>query len=1401
MPEKKRGRSDRQSPKKVRESAESGPPRAEPSLIVAGIGASAGGLEAFTQLLQHLPDNSGVAFVLVQHLDPKHESILPSLLARATPMPVREARDGARLQANQVHVIPPDMDIGIADGHLQLVPRPTTRGAHMPLDFFLRMLAQAQGSRAIAVILSGTGSDGTLGCKAVKEAGGIAFAQDPASAKYDGMPNSAIAGGCVDFVLPPKEIAREIARLAREPYLRAQLGGEIATAATDDAGPLQRIFMVLKKLTGADFTCYRKTTLMRRILRRMAVQKIESLADYSKHLESDRSEVQALHQDLLINVTSFFRDPQTFETLCRQVFPRILGGRSADTPVRVWVPGCATGEEAYSLAICLLESLSSLPSNPPLQVFATDLSETAIERARAGIYPENIAADVSPERLLRFFVRVDGRYQVSKPVRDLIVFARQDLARDPPFSKLDLVSCRNVLIYLEPSLQKKVLATFHYALHPSGFLVLGRSETAAAGADLFEVVDKEHKVYAKLAAANPRALSIPAAVPAGEAGEKRRKTAPAFSGAERRSDVEKEAERLLLHRFAPASVIIDEKEQVVHFRGDTETYLGHVQGAASFHLMTMARKGLVSELRLLLQKARANNGPQRKEGLHFRHRGRQLRVNLEVAPIKGPDSGERSYLVLFEEGGEKRAVAPPVSVPREEQPKQRRIAELEQEILALRHYQNSMEGEQAASQEELQSANEEVLSSNEELQSINEELETAKEELQSSNEELVTLNEELQNRNRELSRANDDLDNFLASTTLPKLMMDRDLVLRRFTPAAAKLLKLVPADVGRPLGNLRMEGIDVRGLELLTLEVIETNSPVERELQDHEGRWWRLHVRPYRTRENRIDGAVIVLVDINALKRNQQVLEEARDFADAIVDTATGPLLVLDRDLIVKRANQSFYKSFRVSPEETEGVSVYELGDRQWGIPELRTLLEEVLPRESSFKDYEVEQDFPAIGRRTLRLNGRKLRQEAGREEMILLAIEDLTEAARAQADRAELLRRTQEATRAAEAASRVKDEFVAVASHELRGPLNAMVGWVHLLSGGRLDQTTSARALEVIDRSVKAQTRLIDELLDVTRLATGKLRLSVRVVELLPIVEAAMESARSAAEAKGIDLSLGTDVTSELVRGDGDRLRQVVWNLLSNAVKFTPTGGEVEVWTGRVGSFLHVKVTDTGEGIAAEFLPHIFERFRQADSSSARKQPGLGLGLAIVRELVELHGGTVSAESPGKGQGSTFVVSLPIPALTVEPASVGEATETPAANAWTIPDPSVLSGLRVLIVDDDPDGRYLLETVLEQCGAKVTATSSAAEALAALDREVPQILVSDIGLPDQDGYELMSELRKRPPERGGAVPALALTAFAAAEDRQRTAAVGYQAYLAKPADPAELVKMVAALSRAREQA
>jgi two-component system, chemotaxis family, CheB/CheR fusion protein len=1246
---------------------------------IVGVGASAGGLEAFRQLLGALPIDTGMAYVLVQHLDPHHESILAELLAKGSRMPVSEVKADTAVEANHIYVTPGQHDVVLEGDMLNLVPRTTTGGRHLPIDSFLRTLAEARGSKAIGVILSGTGSDGTLGAQAIKSEGGIAFAQDPESAAYDGMPRSAIASGCVDFVLPPERIAQELSRLSRHPYVitppNEERADEPPPSAPKGKDGFRTILTLLRKTTGADFSAYKPPTIKRRIARRMVLTQVETLEEYARYLEGHAAEVHALYEDCLITVTSFFRDPGTYEALCQEVLPRLVKDRPPSAPVRVWVPGCATGEEVYSIIICLLEGAGELKTTPVFQVFGTDLSESALVKARAGRYLPNIAQDISPERLQRFFTEVDGGYQVIKTIRDICVFARHDVTKDPPFGRMDLISCRNMLIYLEPRVQQRVLALFHYALLASGFLLLGASEAASASHDLFAPVDKKHRIYFKRPSAAP-VFGFGSPRGAGRAGQG---VVPVAARPGPREELPKEADRVLLARYAPAGVIVDERDNIVEFRGETEPYLEHAHGRASLNLFKMARKGLLLDIRQVIQDARKKDAPVRKEGVSLRQRGHVRWLDLEVMPLRGSPAKERWLLVLFE------------ARPETKSPSGRRVerrsrgdgaeakeeANLRQELSEARRHLQALTEQHEAANEELQASNEEVLSANEELQSINEELETAKEELQASNEELATLNQELQGRNLQVGRA--------------------------------------------------------------------------------------------------------------------------LEYANGIVETVRNPLLIVDPALRVERANRAFYNYFRVAVEETVGRLIYELGDGQWDIPALRKTLDEILPKATQLENVEVEHDFPRVGRRTLSLNARKLQREGG-QESILLAFEDRTEARDTEREREALLGMEQLARQRAEQADRIKDEFMATLSHELRGPLSALVGWVHALRAGGIDEATRERGMAAMERSVKAQTRLIEGLLDYSTVVAGKLRLAAQLLDLLPVANAAIEAVHSAAEAKGIRLELGTDAKAAMVYGDPDRLQQILWNLLSNAVKFTPGGGCVEVWIGRVDTSMHIRVSDSGQGISSDFLPHVFERFRQEDGTSRRMQGGLGLGMTIVKELVELHGGTVRADSPGEGQGATFTVALPIPTSLRKPKDSDPEAPEPSRPemAWTESDRTALKGVRVLVVEDDPDSREMLVMVFEQRGARVSAVASAEEAMEALQRATPDILVSDIGLPGEDGHELIRKVRALEAEKGGRIPALALSAYAGPEAREKALAAGFDLQVSKPVELAELVAQAALLAGLR---
>jgi len=834
-----------------RKSAERTKPPAESLFPIVGVGASAGGLQAFTELIRRLPRNPGLAIVFVLHSE-KHDSALADVLARATKLPVQFAQDGRTIERDHIYVSQPGMETVVREGTLH-VEKKRAR-ASLPIDLLLSTLAEDQRSRAIAVILSGSASDGALGAKAVKAEGGITFAQDD-SAQFNNMPRAAVAAGAVDFVTSPEEIGRELVRIAQHTYITEPGSGRL------DDEQLAEVYELLKLAHDIDFTHYKPSTIERRIRRRMALHRIDSLADYLHLLQDDSGELAQLYSDLLIRVTGFFRDPDVFEALQSDIVPSIVQDRTGNAAVRVWVPGCATGEEVYSLAIILLEIVQDRGLSCPIQIFGTDVSDAAISAARAGFYPQNIDADVSPERLSRFFVKAEGGYRVTRSVRDCCVFSRQNLTRDPPFSRLDLVSCRNVMIYLGSVLQRKVMAIFHYALRPCGYLVLGSSEAIGEFADLFSTADRKHKIYQRTGGAAQSAVDFGSVLTPRTREDQMRTVEEGNNPV----NVFREADRVLLARFSPPGVLVNDEMEILQFRGRTSAYLEPAPGAASFNLMKMAREGLQPELRTAIHAARTRELPVRRENVRIRQSGRIQRIHLEVIPFLAP-SRDRYFVVLFDD----------VTVPGDETPKKtkrkpaeedtRQVSRLKRELDSTRDYLQSIIEEQEAMNEELRSANEELQSSGEELQSTNEELETAKEELQSSNEELTTLNEELEKRAAELANTDNDLTNLLTAIDIPIVMLDSGLRIRRYNPGAQRALNLIPADLGRTMTDLKLP-LDLDGLDEIIAGVIENLEVREMEVQDRNGRSYMLRMRPYKTNDQKIDGAMLTLIDLDQFKR------------------------------------------------------------------------------------------------------------------------------------------------------------------------------------------------------------------------------------------------------------------------------------------------------------------------------------------------------------------------------------------------------------------------------------------------------------------------------------------------------------------------------------------------------
>ncbi|MBX3185822.1 MAG: PAS domain-containing protein [Labilithrix sp.] len=1352
-------------------------------------------MESFAELLRSLPRDAGMAFVLIQHLDPKHPSYLSEALSRFTSVPVHEIRDEMRVEPNHVYVIPSDSDVGILHGALTLLPRRTEeRKPHLPIDFFFKALAADRGNQAIGVVLSGMGSDGTEGLRAIKAAEGVTFAQVPGSAAFSGMPEAAVKGGVVDFVLPIPELARELVRVVHHPFLRGR-DVDVLTDPSDESD-LKKVLVLIRNQVGADFSEYKLASIRRRIARRMALRRLTTLREYVHALRDDSAEIKGLFEDILIHVTSFFRDGEAFERLKEHVFPEILRQkRDHGGAIRIWSVGCSTGEEVYSLVMPLLELLDEEnASDVPVQVFGTDIGERAIEKARAGWYPDAAVRDIRSERLARFFTKHErGGYSIAKSVRERCAFVRHDVTSDPPFSKLDLVSCRNVLIYLGPELQKRVLATFHFALNEPGFLLLGRAENVVDSSSLFRLVDKENKIFARTAVKSTLHLSSvremqitpQAPVPGARAG-------PPL-------DIVRRSESLLLDAYAPPGVIVNERMEILHFRGRTGPYLEPAPGQPQHDLIKMARKGLAPDIRIAISEAKQRKTAVRRVGVHFEQNGAAGVCSVVVLPIASPpESREATFAVLFEEPKPSKplslrdgdsAEADAVSKLERESTEHGSLVELETELHATKGHLQSLIEDHQHSTTGLQTANEELISSNEELQSLNEELQTAKEELQSTNEELSTLNEELQTRNGELNSVNSDLVNILASVEVPIVIVDASRCIRRFTPKARPIMNLLPSDVGRPIDDIR-PSLALENLDEKIAAVVDSVTVHEEEVQDRSGRWFRLQIRPYTTLDKRIDGAVISVVDIDFLKRALDAAEWARDYARAIVEAVRTPLLVLDEKLVVVSTNEAFERLSNLTRAATEGRHLFETLSGLLSFPEVGSALQRVAQREERFDGLEIRLAIPARGERVLSLSGGHV-VTPGEERLLILSIDDVTELRRRQAERDDLLHDTQAARASAEDANRTKDLFLATLSHELRTPLSTLLGQAQLLRRAKLDEEGIRKASAVIERATKAQAQLIDDLLDISRISTGKMKMDLRAVDLATAIGAAVDMIGIAAEKKHIDVRIQLGEPLPRVSGDAARLQQVVTNLLTNAIKFTEAGGSVTVALDSFEGRARIRVSDTGIGIEPTFLPEIFDRFSQEVRGQTRRHGGLGLGLAIVRYVVEAHGGSVEVESAGKGKGATFTVLLPLMTTTRPPAPEAEPAPLPLGAGQ-------LENISVLVVEDDEGTRDALTEMLRLAGADVRGAESAARAMVMLETFRPLLLVCDIAMPEEDGYSLLRRVRALGPERGGDVPAIAVTALASEDDRSRALDAGFQVHVAKPVDVDRLVATIVELIRQR---
>lgn len=1231
---------------------------------VVGIGASAGGLEAICTLFRQMPGDCGMAFVVVLHLSPDHQSIADRIIQDTTPMPVRQVTEPVPIERNHIYVISPANRLSTNDGYLRVTPANRRRGDHVAIDLFFRDLADVHKDHAFCVVLSGTGADGAVGLSRIKEQGGVTLAQTPDDALYDSMPRAAIETGMVDLVLPAAEMAQKLlelwrnARQVRLPEIDDDtLPPALGTRAGDAQAcepMLEEILLQLRSNTGHDFQHYKRATVLRRIERRLHVTGQADLKAYLHYLEQHPAESSALLADMLIGVTNFFRDREAFEALERYVLPQLACERDmADgaDQVRVWSAGCSTGEEAYSLAILVCEQLALERRAHKVQVFATDLDERAIGIARSGAYPESIVTDVPPSRLRQFFLKEDQHYRVRKEVREKVLFARHNLLSDPPFSQIDLIVCRNLLIYLDREVQRDILQMFHFALRPGGYLFLGSSESADVASELFAPVDKRNRIFRALDASNSGRHSrrqLPGTAVTRKPPETLAKAKPG------RTPSFAELHHRALASRMPPSLIVDTDGNILHMSEGVGRFLQLVGGEPSRSLLNLVLPPLRLALRSTLFQARQGVEAVTSRPVELTDTADKLQVEITVQPYKDDPGGSDCLLVVFEE----RTPDPSLPIPGSiRQTDSMVLHNLERELQRTRlQLQETIEQSEVSS-EELTASNEEMQAINEELRSASEELETSKEELQSINEELLTVNYELKNKVEETDKVNDYLSNLIACTEIATVFVDRNLHIRWFTPRATDLFNMLPVDTGRSLLDITHR-LDYPALADDARAVAQGENIIERKIAGQGDHWYLARLLPYRSSEQKIDGTVLTFIDISSSHAAEERVRQGEE---------------------------------RLSKQLAESQS-----------------------------------------------------------------------------------------------SSHMKDEFFAIMSHELKHPLNLIQLNAEILR--RLPSLKSisaaSKAVATICDAVTSQARIIDDLLDVARIRTGKLKLKTEPVDLLAVLQGIHGVVVSEQHPCTVRLELPADNQPVMIEGDVTRLEQIIWNLLNNALKFSPAGSEIRLVLSHDEDHARLQVIDHGVGLSHDSLEHIFDLFSQATPQQASHgREGLGIGLSLVRQLVEAHGGSVRVSSPGLGLGCTFTVTL----------ALGEMQHRQRAQGSEPPSEGRLNGIRVLLVDDSAEVLAVMQELLEMENAIVNAFSKPREALEAAAGEEYDIILSDIGMPVMDGHALIKALRAYVHLRH--TPAIALTGYGASADQYKSRQSGFDRHLNKPVGYDELVEAIEALS------
>ena len=1217
-----------------------GPSKTKPSLIV-GVGASAGGLQAIEQLFKTMPVDTGMSFVVVQHLSPNFKSLMDELLSRWTKIPVSRVEDRMEVEGDRIYLIPPKKEMIISQGQLLLTDKDPNEALTLPIDRFFRSLAQEVGNRAVGVVLSGTGSDGSRGIVDIHESGGLVIAQRVDTAKFDGMPLSAKETGFCDLMLAPEAIPQALIEYARNPSPAALV--ESFQNVSVEAGGLEKLFELLRDEYDTDFSQYKLNTIVRRTERRMVAKRLSHIDEYAHLLANDKDELQSLYSDLLIGVTRFYRDEDAFEVLANSAVKEIVEKADPSSDIRIWVAGCSTGEEAFTVAILFKEEMERVNKKVNLKFFATDLDKQALEKAGNGIYPVDSFDGMAPELREKYFTLTGDGYQAKTEIRRTIVFAPHNILTDAPFTKLDLITCRNLLIYFQPTAQKKILSLFHFGLKTSGVLMMGASETPGELSDEFSVISSPWKIYRKR-----RDIRLPADVRipiAPRAQPVRASGLPTLQGG---GDGPVGGLGLIttydsiLEEFMPPSVLVDKAGQILHTFAGAGRFLTNNDGRFSSNILDR----VVDDLRIAITTAMRQAAVDDKRVNYANidltsEEGIKTFCSLNVIPIQDTVHRFQTYLLQIEEAeGHDDSLEISAPVDASKIPTVRMDA-LESE---LRYTKESLQ----ATIEELETSNEELQATNEELVASNEELQSTNEELHSVNEELYTVNSEFQNKINELSVVTRDMDNLLQCTEVHTIFLDKELRIRKFTPNVAQKFNFLPQDIGRRISEFTHNIVCADIVENIEA-VIESGESIEEEVKDNDGCWFLMRILPYREQQVEedggpdIDGALLTLIDVSKLREVASALEGA-------------------------------------------------------------------------------------------------LKQ---------------------------------------------RDEFLAMLSHELRNPLGAILNALNVLKSS--DDSRRESAVSVVHRQASQMSLLLDDLLDVTRVSQGKIHLEKIAFDLREVIEPAIETVQPMIDAREQSLTQNISDTRLPVFGSRTRLIQVLVNLLTNASKYSPTGREINLEATIKGEESILRVADNGVGIKPELLERVFDMFTQSERNLDRSDGGLGVGLTLVKSIVELHAGTISASSEGEGKGSEFVVELPLV----------EAANNIRSHAPKLDFNS--TGRRMVLVEDNSDSAEMLKFLLEDAGYEVSIAYDGKAGLELIESTKPDIAIIDIGLPIMTGYEIAKNIKQN--FISGSIFLIALTGYGQKEDREAALEAGFHEHLVKPLDPERLNEVLTSRSAIEREA